>query len=184
MRFLLFALVVLLSLSSVWCVSPEWKSCATPTYDVTITNITANEWPPAKGSDLVLNITGTNTKNITSGDYIIQLKVDGIPLPNIDGDIDTFKPLPWPVGNLSFTYSQEIPESAPSGTYTIHISAVDQDKKGIFCITLEVKITGKAEGEGALSAFLHRKGRVMKGLEMGKGKLKALPAMPKMKRRM
>jgi len=198
MRFLLLALVALLSLSSVLCVSPEYKTCATPSFDVTITNITANVWPPEKGKDLILNITGTNSKNITSGEYTIQLKVDGIPLPNINGDIDTFKPLPWPIGNLTFTYVQEIPSSAPSGQYALHISALDQDKTGIFCITMDVKISneGKEEEEegrkgirGMLSDVLHGKsvdvkGSVRRGLEKGKSRLmKTMPAMPKINKR-
>jgi len=189
MRFLLFALVCLVSLSCVLCFNPEFKSCAAPTFDATISNITANVWPPEKGKDLILNITGTNTKNITSGEYIIAIKVDGLPLPDIDGNIDTFKPLPWPIGNLSFSYTQEIPENAPSGNYVLHISAVDQDKHGIFCITLEVHI-GKAEemegARGLLSSFLHGRGGDLKktlrrGLELGK--TKAMPNMPNMRRR-
>jgi len=192
MRFVLFALVALLSVSTVWCISPEYKSCATPTFDATITNITANMWPPEKGKDLILNITGTNSKNITSGEYTIAIKVDGLPLPDIDGNIDTFKPLPWPIGNLTFSYTQEIPETAPSGNYVLHISAVDQDKHGIFCITLSVHI-GKAEeiegARGLFSSFLHGRGRdlkktVRRGLEVGKTKaMKAMPNMPNIRRR-
>jgi len=192
MRFLLFALVALVSLSAVLGASVEFKSCGTPSFDATITNITADVWPPEKGKDLVLNISGINKKVITSGTYTIQIKVDGIPLPNIDGDIDTFKPLPWPIGNLTFTYSQEIPSSAPSGQYALHISAVDQDKNGIFCITINTKITNMGEGEGGvrgvLSSVLYGqagdlKDNVRRGLQKAKAKLmKPVPSIPKMRR--
>jgi len=192
MRFLLFALVVSLSLSWGLSASPEYKSCATPSYDVTITNITADVWPPEKGKDLILNITGVNSKNITAGDYTIQIKVDGIPLPSVNGNIDTFHPLPWPAGNLSFSYSQEIPASAPSGQYALHISALDQDKTGIFCITLNFKISSEGEVEGsakrgrlAISALNGQgvRGSLRRGLEVANGVKKLMP-MPKMKRRL
>jgi len=191
--FLLFALVALLSLTFVSSAVPQWKTCATPAYDVDITNITSNVWPPEKGKDLILNITGINSKNVTSGDYVIQIKVDSIPLPNIDGNIDTFHPLPWPTGNLTFTYTQEIPAAAPSGQYNIHISAVDQDKKGLFCLTLDVKITSAEEEEGGvkgglLSSIVHganvAKSSLWRGLGQGKGRLHGMPAMPKLKRRL
>jgi len=143
MRSLSVALIVIaLCLSSVVsAVTVPYKSCAGAHDDANLTSIETTRWPPVKGAELALNITGNNSKIITSGTYTINIRVNGIPLPDIDGNIADFKPLPWPEGELNFTYTQEIPSIAPSGQYAIKISAVDQDKDEIFCITLSFTIS-------------------------------------------
>jgi len=189
---LLLAVLAMVSLYLVAAVPvPDWKSCASSDYDVNITDLEANVWPPQKGKDLIVNITGVNSKNITSGTYEIAIKCDGIPLPSIDGDIDTFHALPWLVGNLSFTWTQAIPSAAPSGKYTLKVSAVDQDKHGIFCLTVQTTIKSEAEAEvqGGVSSVLKSVseakqtiGGLLRNSRLGKPAKVA--AMQKMKRRM
>jgi len=132
-----------------------FKSCASASADANISSITADVWPPQKGADLDLNVTGTNSKNITSGTYTIEIKVSGIPLPPITGSIADFRPLPWPIGHLAFGFSENIPGAAPSGSYTLKISAVDQDKDEIFCINLAFTLS--AEQDKLIGAGLKTK---------------------------
>jgi len=143
---LLLVVVALCFLCGASAVDVPHKSCAGAHDDVNLTSIVSAVWPPVKGSMLSLNITGDNSKLITSGSYTINIRVNGIPLPDVTGDIKDFKALPWPVGDLNFSYSQDIPSIAPSGQYAIKISAVDQDKTEIFCITLTFSLSlSKAE---------------------------------------
>jgi len=130
-----------LVVSLVSAVDVPHKSCAGPHDDLNLTSIESAVWPPSKGSEVKLNISGVNAKAITEGTYTITIRVNGVPLPNIEGNIDVFKPLPWPVGSLQFNYSQSIPSIAPSGQYALHISAVDQDKVEIFCVTLSFTLS-------------------------------------------
>ena len=168
---------------------PGWKSCAASDFDANVTSIVANEWPPKRGEQLVLNGTGTNSKNITSGTYTITIHVDGLPLPSISGDIDDFHPLPWAVGNLTFSFTETIPSAAPKGDYTIQIAAVDQDKHGIFCIAVSAKISAaeKAQSEGLLHHLLQGGAHLRKSF-LGAGKVPAkpakMPALQRMKRRL
>lgn len=156
-----FTFVLLFSLLAV-CVSARWsnpstslvelnplgvavpyKWCGSSSDDATIDSIVSNEFPPVKGDTLVLNVTGNLTKVVTAGTYKISITVSGIPLPDITGDISDFRALPWQLGELNFTYSQEIPSEAPSGSYTVKISAEDQDKKQIFCISIAFSLSAQ-----------------------------------------
>lgn len=132
------AVVLVFALLAV-CVSAvpvPYKWCGSSSDDATLTSIVSNEFPPVKGDTLSLNVTGNLSKEVTSGQYTIAITVGGFPLPDLTGDIDSFRPLPWPVGDLNFTYSQGIPSAAPSGNYNVKISAVDQDSTQIFCISI------------------------------------------------
>jgi hypothetical protein len=186
---LLFVVAVFLCLSfhsiQVSSASPKYTLCSAKDADVNIQNITANVWPPIKGQTLVLNVTGNNTKEVTSGTYDIKITVGGIPLPDITGNIDVFKPLPWPVGDLQFQYKQDIPSAAPSGNYVIKISAVDQNKHQIFCLSLTFAL--KAEDEKAVteeevssmsfSSWIE-KGKLVRTTKVGK-----MPALKRFNRR-
>ena len=137
---LLFCLVVALAFWSASAVDPSWKSCASAGADVVLLNITSNEWPPEKGDSLKLNVTGNNSKVVTNGMYTIKIHIDGIPFPAETGNISDFHPLPWPVGLLQFGFHQDVPSSAPTGNYALEISAVDQDKHEVFCVSLAFKV--------------------------------------------
>jgi len=116
---------------------PVYKDCAVEGADVRIENITSNVWPPVKGEALTLNVSGVNSEHIFSGDYTINTKLGTISFPPQNGSIGDFRALPWPLGELNFTYTQDIPPPAPSGDYKLHISALDQKQREIFCIVLD-----------------------------------------------
>lgn len=127
-----------------------YKWCGAATDDATIDSIVSNEFPPVAGDNLVLNVTGNLTKQVTSGTYTIAISVSGFPLPSITGDIAAFSPLPWGLGQLNFSYAQEIPSAAPPGSYLVKISAVDQDSKQIFCISITFTLSAQP-GQAALT---------------------------------
>ena len=131
-----------------------YKWCGKSTDDGSISSVLSNEFPPVKGDTLSLNVTGNLTKEVTSGQYTIAASVGGFPLPPLTGDIDAFRSLPWPVGSLNFTYSQSIPSAAPSGKYDVKISAVDQDKTQIFCISISFTLSAADDEEGQVDAVL------------------------------
>ena len=147
MRAFAVLLVLVVLFVSVSAVSVPYKWCGASTDDATLDSIVSNEFPPVKGDTLTLNVTGNLTKEVTSGTYTISVTVSGFPLPDITGDISAFRAVPWPVGELNFTYSQAIPSAAPSGSYTVKISAVDQDSNEIFCINIAFSLKAQLEEE-------------------------------------
>jgi len=126
-------------------VSVPYKWCGKAGDDATITSIVSNEFPPVKGDTLSLNVTGNLTKEVTDGTYVIAVSVGGFPLPDINGPISKFRSLPWSTGELNFTFSQLIPSAAPSGSYSVKISAVDQNNTQIFCITVAFQLKAADE---------------------------------------
>lgn len=137
MRLALLAIFASLVCSAL-AVTVPYKSCGSG--HLTIATIDAQNWPPLKGSNDALNVTGKLDEDVTQGKYKISIKVDGIPLPSETGSIDTFKPLPWSQGEFSFVYTPAIPSIAPSGSYSIQLEAHDQSGSQILCIGLQFKL--------------------------------------------
>jgi len=132
---LLLLLVVLSSLVS--AVPVPYGLCSSAGAHIRIQTVEANTWPPVSGETLYVNVTGTLNKNVSDGEYTINVALDGIPIPPITGDIDEFKPTPWYSGPLVLQFSQDIPSGILKGTTcTMEISAVDQDNTQLFCIKL------------------------------------------------
>jgi len=185
------AVQLLVSVLVLWCcvwtacgsdVSVPYKTCGSATDDVNITSLVSNSWPPSKGSTLSLNITGNNSKDITSGGYTISITVNGVPLPDITGDIDVFRPLPWPVGELLCTYSQDIPSIAPSGQYKVKISAVDQDSVEIFCINVAFSLSAAADADDADATDALLQQLQQRRLPLPVKRHSRIPPLPRMRR--
>jgi len=147
MRVFSFVLVLALLVVCASAVSVPYKWCGSSSDDATIQSITSNEFPPKAGDTLTLNVTGNLSKEVTDGTYLIKIVIDGIiPLPSENGSISVFRPLPWPEGALNFSYSRPIPAAAPTGSYVVTISAIDQDYVQIFCISVAFKLSA-ADGQ-------------------------------------
>jgi len=140
MRVLLLLSVLVLLISFCVAVPVKYTLCSKPDASLKITSVDANEWPPKKGTTLNVTVAGVLGKEVTKGTYTVKIKVSGFPLPAENGDVDTFKPLPWMTGDISFTFVTDIPAESPSGTYSIEISAVDQDNAQIFCVDLSFNL--------------------------------------------
>jgi len=170
---LVFALLAVLA-SAVQLPDPvdvavPYKWCGKAGDDATITSITSNEFPPVKGDVLSLNVTGNLSKEVTDGKYTIAASVGGFPLPDIDGPISLFRSLPWSTGELNFTYSQLIPAAAPSGSYSVKISAVDQNKTQIFCISIAFQLKA-ADGDVVLRSISEKSGNLQNELLLAASK--------------
>jgi len=141
-------LLLLLLLLAVCCVADvpvPYDLCSSSTAHLKINSVTDNEWPPVKGDTLNITVSGVVDEDVTSGEYTIAIKLDGFPLPDINGDIADFHPLPWSKGPLQFSFPEAIPSSAPGGTYNIEISAVDQNKAQLFCVSINFKLSLSSE---------------------------------------
>jgi len=138
---------VLLLVGCVGClgVPVPYALCSIPSAHLKISSVSSNEWPPKKGDTLNITVTGVVDETVTSGQYSINIKIDGFPLPAITGDISTFHPLPWAKGPLQFSFLEDIPGDAPSGSYALQISAVDQSNQQLFCVDLAFKLIEAVE---------------------------------------
>jgi len=135
MRFFLL-LALLLALVSVCVAVPvKYTLCGSKPL-ITITSVDSNEWPPKKGTDMNVTVTGSLSKEITKGTYTINVKISGFPLPPSSGDVGAIKPLPWTEGEIDFDLVTPIPAESPSGSYNVKITAIDQDKEEIFCVDM------------------------------------------------
>ena len=85
-------------------VSVPYKSCASSSTHLNISSLTANEYPPVKGSWFNVTVNGTLDETVTSGQWSASGSFDGFPLPSSSGDINQFLPTPWQQGDISFQY--------------------------------------------------------------------------------
>jgi len=132
--------LLLLGLVAVVGVAVPYSLCSSAGAHLKIVNVTSTEWPPKKGDTMTVTFDGIIDETVTAGTWAASGKWDGFPLPSSNGNIDTFYPLPWPKGPLTFSFPEPIPSESPSGSYTIKLSAVDQDKQQLFCVDLAFKL--------------------------------------------
>jgi len=145
-RVLLLLLVLFISIIGCLSQTPvKYTLCSVKGALLELDNVTSSEWPPSKGADLKVNFTGVALETITAGEWTVKIKWEGFPLPASTGDIGDFYPLPWEQGPLAFGLVSDIPDTSPSGSYTVEISAVEQSKKQLFCVNLAFSLHADEE---------------------------------------
>ena len=90
------AVVLVFALLAV-CVSAvpvPYKWCGSSSDDATLTSIVSNEFPPVKGDTLSLNVTGQSEQGGDVRPVHHRHHSGRLPLPDLTGDIDSFRPLP------------------------------------------------------------------------------------------
>ena len=160
--FVTVVLVLALLVAYASAVSVPFKSCGSSSDDGTVSSIDANAYPPAIGQTLQLNITGNLTKEVTDGTYQVVVKDDGYTLITLNGNVSDFRPLPWPLGEGNFTYSQAIPSISPPGSYVVTITADDQDSDEIFCLSLSFDLAEPQQTEHTISRVMRDMQRQMR----------------------
>ena len=117
--FFVLALVVLSVLafsSPVQSTTVPYTLCSsTAKYHIKITSLSSDVWPPKKGGHVNVTVNGTTDEAVSSGSYTAKVSYLGLPISTQNGNLSDFKPLPWPAGELDFSYVEAIPDSAPNG---------------------------------------------------------------------
>jgi len=139
-------------LSVVSAVPVKYGLCNTNPSHLTILTVESDEWPPKKGEDLSVTFNGTMDETVTSGEYTVGIKFDGFPLPSSSGDINDVHPLPWNKGPIAFTFPVDFPASAPSGSYSVTVSAKEQTNTQLFCVELNFNLLEELGNEEASNA--------------------------------
>jgi len=142
MRSAIFALLVLFSLAvGVYSqVNVPYTNCGQKGDHITVTNITANYWPPSKSAPLSISINGISDENITSGSYEIDVYWENTKIDVLDGSVCNLDACPITVGPASVVYNVTIPSVAPGGSYEIDIVANDQNKQELLCVKITFKL--------------------------------------------
>jgi len=146
---LLCLVFLMVNANRVASVDVSYKLCGSKNH-MNISSIESNAWPPIKGQNLNLNVTGSLDEDVSDGKYTISIKIDGFPIPALKGDISDFKALPWDQGAFDFTYTQEIPSSAPSGSYSLTIQANDQNDSSILCVDLAFTLSSDERSKSSV----------------------------------
>ena len=102
---LVFAVLVVGALSDA---AVPYKLCGSGTPHITISSLSANVYPPKKGSSFNVTVNGTLDEAVYSGQWSASGTYEGFPLPSSSGDIAEFKPTPWQSGPLLFNYNVDV----------------------------------------------------------------------------
>jgi len=122
-----------------------YSSCATGKTLFTISNVTANEWPPKKGTDLSVLFDGVVLENVTDGRYEISVTWESIvPVYDEKGDIKVLLlNQSLPVNNGTFCYLSKtvsLSSDIPDGSYVVKIEAWDTPNNNVFtCFEVKFK---------------------------------------------
>lgn len=109
---------------------------------VLIKSIDASPYPFKAGVNTTITASGTLTKKITEGTYTAQVTVAGFPISK-SGDLCTLSDkftCPQGPGDMTLSQTFAIPSFVPSGTISIHLSAVDGQQNTLFCFDITVTV--------------------------------------------
>jgi len=128
-----------------------FDNCGQAGDKATVSKITATPFPPVKGQDITVDVTGTVSEDVTTGSqYVITVTFDGIQLLQKNGDLCTLSPkVPCPIkaGSLDVSDTLNVPSFAPSGNYGIQVSATDQNNNELLCVSIQLQIGMDEEEE-------------------------------------
>ncbi|KAK5584585.1 hypothetical protein RB653_006198 [Dictyostelium firmibasis] len=120
-----------------------WTNCG-PNEKFKITSVSIVPDPPVKGKLVTITGSGDLGESVTGGEVQILVKYGLIILIKETKDLCTFPGLPFTCPINKGTYSQTvnftIPESAPNGKYTGHVSINDQNSTEIACIDVTLTL--------------------------------------------
>jgi len=113
-----------------------YTNCGSSGDDFQVSSVVITPSPPVKGHSLTVNSTGSVTKEITNGTVTLKLTFDGFTVSTTNVPFCQEATCPVLVGSHSFSVTESIPSNSPSGSYAAKVSAVDQNNKEIFCVSI------------------------------------------------
>ncbi|WP_424211040.1 ML domain-containing protein [Streptomyces sp. BI20] len=114
---------------------PTWNTEGSGDPDLAVSDLTFAPETPVKGKDLTLTVTGTLKRAITSGTLntkmkygIVTVLAESVPLGH--------------TGTGPFTAQQVIhlPEDAPSGSYTAHVTVLDDNGSELAALYADLRL--------------------------------------------
>jgi len=134
-------LLSLSSSSSAQTLPVPFSLCSSGKVLFQIANVTSNEWPPKKGTDLVVLFDGVVLENVTDGHYEISVTWETLPVYDEKGDITALLlNQSLPISNGTFCYLEkavELKSIIPDGSYVVKVEAWDTQNNVFTCF--EVK---------------------------------------------
>ena len=98
--------------------------------------------PPVKGQKLTINFTISIFEEVTGGTILLEARYNDIPVFKDAFDwcdvVKDFAPCPTKPGTYSKSATVDIMSNIPSGNYSGHATATDQNKKELACIDLKL----------------------------------------------
>jgi len=154
--FLLFLVLLLVAAVGGVEVPVPYSVCSVASAHIKINSANSDVWPPVKGDLLNISLIAVVDETVTAGEYSVGSKIDGFPVPGTsNASISELHPLPWTKGSLELILHTEIPSKAPSGSYSMSLVAVDQNKEQLFCIAFAFRLMDVVVGEGTRAEGPH-----------------------------
>jgi len=125
-------------------------NCGSDADMATPTETDCSPWPPVKGQDAHVEVTGKLKESLTAGGtYSIVVSYMGIPVLSQTGDPCTLDPTkftcPSGPGPVTLATTLAVPSIAPSGDFNVHVTAADPQGKQLLCLDVTLNIPALAE---------------------------------------
>lgn len=122
-----------------------WSDCSKDSDKLKIGKVSVSPDPPKKGDTLMIKANVTFNEQVTSGELKVNLAINKIPFISTNLDLcDTISQAglscPISAGSHTLTVSQQIPDEAPSGSYTGNQYLYDQNNNELACVALTLKL--------------------------------------------
>jgi len=143
--FLALLTISLITLSKVNAYIPvPFSTCGSSKDLFQISNVSANAWPPQKGTDLVVLFDGTVLENVSDGRYEISVTWETVPVYDEKGDITKLLlNQTLPITNGTFCYLEKnvtLESEIPDGSYVVKVEAWDTNNNVFTCFEVKFSI--------------------------------------------
>jgi cathepsin B len=132
-----------------------FTNCGSPPEHLTITQATADPWPPVLGQDIVFTVAGTLDEEVdSSANFEVLAWFDGIQLADYKGTLAQLGIQSLPPTNFNITKRASLPWLPIVGDVKIQASLIDQNGQWVACIVVDVNL-GAAPARPALDRLIN-----------------------------
>jgi len=119
--------------------SLPFTECGTDT-PAHVTAIGADPSPLQAGRNVTVTLRGSLSEKVTGGTYDGRISYLGAPLLHTSGNLADVVHLPLPAGKFSLHKRFMVPAQAPSGRYTLHLTATNQHDRQLLCVNVPFRV--------------------------------------------
>jgi hypothetical protein len=119
--------------------SLPFTNCGTDT-PAHVTSIDVTPHPLQAGRPAGVTLRGSLSERVTGGSYDLRVSYLGAELLHNSGDLADVVHLPLPAGDFALHKRVPVPRQAPSGKYSLTLTATDQHDRQLLCVRVPFRV--------------------------------------------
>ncbi|GAB4818509.1 hypothetical protein N2152v2_005555 [Parachlorella kessleri] len=130
----------------------DWRQCGEGL--IKVTGVTVQPERVEAGAPTAFVLETTSSATVSSGTLDVAVKYMGFHVYSKSGPICDAVPCPLEEGPQTLTFNQEMPSTAPPGSYTMVLKATSEEEDELFCVEIDFSVHWGANAAGGMLAGL------------------------------